>query len=597
MSDESPKEDKNVEREVSNLFNLKKKMISTNDLHHAMKDLKKKYNDDKIVEKIQNVFISRYNNIVKTAKSFADAVKKRYGGNIPYHILLQKSRLHAEKHNIDEDEFAEFQKIYEQNLAGTEQKNEVLIQMSNIMKVLGNVTPEFNSHFEINEDDFHNLQEIIKLCEVSKPLYAQTMLQTLQYEDLALQAINVIINKNIHNPNDHIHPVLAAMFLPKIHMFETFFIYANIANIVKSRYNKEPLTTRPDYELFYNLVTDPNDIVCDYRSPVGDLLNRCNLQNHIWNSIIHLRNGQLFNPAFRDFTNAIDICRLNKYDTTDLVYGKHDGTIIKRIFAAFSFRPTVVVTMPITNVFATNPYAQNNRPTVTSIPMVNIKLHAYTKLNPLDVGYQPVKLSKCLKQPQTFIEKNIMVQYLTDVVYSREVIIFYIDRRANILQYNTPFSLSSLPTAVAGFEKINTYPIDIECKITLNPSIENPVEYCLRSVVVADILNSDNTNKQNMVIGSSTFLCDYKVDSVTGKKGCNGLPTILIGSGNYDIPDQLFHYDPINAIKNGMQAIYDTNSGVGVSTAEAMSRISKQGIIFIYQNFNYKTLENQDIIL
>ena len=74
---------------------------------------------------------------------------------------------------------------------------------------------------------------------------------------------------------------------------------------------------------------------------------------------------------------AVDVCRLNKHDSPDLVYGRHDGTVFKRLINAFSFRPTVVATVPVNAVFANNPYAQNVRPTITNIPMINVRLVSF----------------------------------------------------------------------------------------------------------------------------------------------------------------------------------------------------------------------------
>ena len=121
---------------------------------------------------------------------------------------------------------------------------------------------------------------------------------------------------------------------------------ANLAGLVKNRYNKEKIQSLPDYELFYNLITDPNDIVCSNRSPVMDLLNRCNLQNQLWNSVLNLRNGQYYNNSLNEFVSSVDLCKQNKNDNPDLVYGRHDGTVLKRLISAFSFRPTVVASLP-----------------------------------------------------------------------------------------------------------------------------------------------------------------------------------------------------------------------------------------------------------
>jgi hypothetical protein len=659
-----------VNTEVSHLFNLKNKQQFTN----ALLSLRNKYKDDDLVNKIQDVFTEKHSKIVRGAKKFAEAVRKRYSSSdIPFHLLLAKARAHAHKHHLSESEFAEFQRMYEQELSGTNQRNEVVLPVTNMMKVLGNITSGMDSHFKVDEKDYRYLQEVLKLNEMSRPLHAQAILQSLQYNDLDNVALTGTIAIDKHNPGEHVHPIVAAMFLPKIDIFESHFLYSNISGIVKSRYNQQPLTTRPDYELFYNLVTDPNDIVCDSNTPISDLLNRCNLQNHLWNAVLHLRNGQAYNSSFREFINAIDICRLNKYDNPDLIYGRHDGTVIKRLVSAFSFRPTVITTIPISNVFASNPYAQNVRPTVTSIPMINVRLQQYqyepsslfTGAAPSKMG--PIKLSKCMSQPQTFIEGNILVQRISDVIYSREVLIFYVDRRGNILQYDVPFNLSRLPTAVAGFERINDFEIDLECSMELKND-----KFCLRSVVVAETQQqTDSNDTRKLVVGSSSYIFDYEYIMANGKatsiKSCSTINTTILSNkllteaplvafaasnpgkalvaaigvakgdaskisgvqtaiddimkdvtitsdvkkyfNNFIIPGacgnaiKLVHYNPANALKQKTYVCYDsitnnafnttaTATGLTTTLGETQSKIAKQGVVFIYQNFAYAKNDN-----
>ena len=530
-----------VDKEVANLFSIKDK----SQYNRALMSLRQKYRDDDLVNRIQQVFVMKHRMIVKGAKKFAEAFRKRYGANdIPYHQLLDKARAHAKKHKIGGDAFAEFQRMYEQELAGTSKANEVVMPVTNLMKVLGNISTDIEGSFNIPDEDYHYVNDIMMEWEVSRPLHAQTILQGLQYKDVGQNALIGIINRGTQNPGDHIHPVIAAMFIPKIDLFESHFLQSNIARIVRARCNQESLTTKPDYELFYNMVTDPNDIVCDNRAPMGDLLNRSRLQQHLWNSVLHLRNGQFYNPSFNEFIRSVDNCRLNKFDNPDFTYGRHDGTVIKRLLSAFSFRPTVIATIPITNVFIPNPYGQNIRPTITSIPMINVRLSSpQYQPGPFGMTPQPVttntKLSDCLTQPQTFIEGNTLVSRISQVVYSREVLIFYIDRRAHLLQFGQPFNISRLPSAIAGFEKINTTKIDFECSMKIKSSPQSTEDtFCLRSVVIADVQPSTTTppDQRNVVVGSSAFIFDYPFHPVDkDKKYCKGIGKRVAGAVDGDL--------------------------------------------------------------
>jgi hypothetical protein len=534
-----------VDAEVANLFKLQNKSQFTN----ALLSLRQRYRDEDLVNKIQDVFMQKHSQIVKSAKKFSMAVRNKYASqNVPFHQLLMKARAHAKKHHLSEAEFAEFQRIYEQELAGTG-SNEVVIPMTSIMKVLGNITNGSDSHFNSNEADSRNLQEIIRLNELSRPLHAQVLLQAIQYTMDTKVMQTVAFDSKIQNPGDHVHPVVAALFLPKIKTIDEHFIYSNMSGIVKCRYNQQPLTTRPDYELFYNLVTDPNDVVCDTRTPVADLLHRCNLQNQLWNSVLHLRNGQIYNPSLREFTASVDVCRLNKYDNPDFVYGRHDGTILKRLFSAFSFRPTIVASIPVANLFAYNPYSQNVRPTVTSIPMINVRLSNFVA--PGSKSANDIKTA--LTQSNKFLEGNSIVDRHTQVMYSREVIIFYIDRREHIYNIsNTITNMARLPTSVAGFERINNASLNVDSTLTIPGN--NSTTYTLTSAVVADVQKIENVD---YVVGSDAIIYDaagiswYSPGTVISRKGSDK--------------------NPIRSMVAG----------------EAQKAIAERGIILVYVNKDY----------
>ena len=538
-----------VDQEVANLMSLQNKAQYTS----ALLSLRQRYKDEDLVKKIEDVFAARHSAIVKSAKKFADAVKAKYANqNVPFHQLLMKARAHAKKHRLSEEEFSEFQRIYEQELAGSNSA-EVLIPVTNLMKVLGNVSQGTDNYFNVDSNDMRNLQEILKLHDTTKQLHAQVLLQALQYVDCDPTVLAANFNVQYHNPSDYVHPVIAALFVPKFRTIDEHFLYSNMAGIVKARYNKQALRTKTDYELFYNLVTDPNDVVCDTHSPVADLLNRCNLQTQIWNSVLHLRNGQCFNPSLREFTGAVDVCRLNKFDNPDFVYGRHDGTVLKRLFAAFSFRPTVVTTMPIGQIFSYNPYFQNLRPLVTSIPMINVRLLRTTSGN---IDLQQIVTNG---QSQQFIEGNVLVQRATNVMYSREIVAFFVDRRSQTYTLNsTPFNVVRMPSSVAGFEAVSDSAITVPDNIQL----ADGTQFDIRSAVCVSVKSGLDLNNPtaNYVVASRAF-----INTTKGNVGQNWS-----------------EYQP-NATVRGGDLFYDHANDI----THIKDQLNKYGVVFIYQHIGY----------
>ncbi len=550
----------NIEDEVNKLFKKHGGIFN----QQEFQNLRNKYGNEELVDKIQRAFIEKHNEISKRAKKFATLIREKYSNSqYPFHVLLEKAIKYKNKHNLSDDEFVEFQRIYENELVGLKSP-EVFTPNTNIMKVLGNVNVNLQGFMgKLSDNDYKVLQEILKLHVSSKPLHSQVLLQSMQYQDCGIEALTGGYDRNMHNASNHIHPVIAALFLPKIDLLETHFLHSNISNVVKTRYNNENFSSVADLELFYALTRDPNDIVCDVKSTLSDLHNRALLQNQLWNAVLSLRNGQYYNSSFREFISTVDVCRLNKHDTPDLVYGRYDGTILKRLLAAFSFRPTVVATMPMYQIFSTNPYQQNIKPTVTYVPMINLKLGPSMNNN------QPVELNDALSQQQFFLENGNIVQKHTSLIYSRGVLIFFVDRRANIINtVNTmnPVAILNFPTAVSGFERLNDREVDAKDTIALRDDI-----YKLRSVVLSEV--NTKASESNLIVGSSAVFMIHPDPA----------------RGIY-VP-QYFQYDPYGVvdpqivngvtIKNSPVTQIDGTSTTTEDNFKDMTR--KRGIIFIYQ--------------
>jgi hypothetical protein len=556
-----------IEDEVKKLFRKNNNKISSADFLK----LRQKYDDADLVENIQKAYLEKHAMISKKAKKFAQLIREKYSNeNYPFHILLEKARLFKVKHNLSEEEFAEFQRIYEQELVGLKSPD-VISPYTNLMKVLGSINVDFQGfNTKLDDNQYKVLQEILRLFASSRHLHAQVLLQSMQYRDCDFEALTGTFARDLgHRPGDSIHPVIAAMFLPKISILENHFLYS-----VKARYTAESLSNRPDYELFYALTQDPNDVVCDNRSPMADLLNRAQLQNQLWNCVLNLRNGQYYNSTFREFIGAVDVCRLNKQDNPDLVYGRYDGTILKRLLSAFSFRPTVVSTTPVYQVININPYQQNVGPVVTAVPMINLRLPPSMNED------TPISLSDALEQHQFFLENGTIVPRQTSLIYSRGVLFFFVDRRANILRFNDmqPFNIARLPATVSGFERINDREVNFEDTIKIRGDT-----YQLRSVVLAEV--NRNAAENNIVVGSSAIFM------------------LHANLQNQLFQNEYFQYDPLGVtdaieIDNRIVTRQPVSQLHGPPSSEVSYSFTtmarKRGIIFMYENT--ATLSNNEVM-
>lgn len=535
---------------------------------HDLNVLKNKYGNDELVSKIEKAYFEKFNKISKRARKFAKLIRIKYADKKhPFHFLLEKAYKYKQKYNLTDAEFTEFQRQYETTLIGLKSP-EVLEPNTNISNLLGNVNVNLHTFAsKLNESDYKILQEIIKLHATSRPLHSQVILQSMQYEDCGIEAITGKYDRNIHNVVNHVHPVIAALFLPKIDVVETHFLHSNIANIVKTRYNNEPFTSVADYELYFAIAKDPNDIVCDSRSTINDLYNRAQLQNQLWNAVLALRNGQYYNNSFHQFISSVDVCKVNKYDNPDLIYGRNDGTILKRLLAAFSFRPTLVSTTPFYPSFNTNPYQQNVIPIVTNVPMINLRLPSGTVQTPT------LNLKDAIEQQQVFIENGNIISKNTSLIYSRGILIFFVDRRANTIRVTeniTPYAMTRLPISIGGFERLNDTPVDFNFEIKIRDD-----NYKLRSVVLSEINKMPDKFDKKLIVGSSTAIMIHR-DIAAGSMENE---TFLYDP--YCVTHPSFYNDaiqtnaPIQTIRSGPTLNDDECSFLEISR--------KRGIIFIYQ--------------
>jgi hypothetical protein len=331
----------------------------------------------------------------------------------------------------------------------------------------------------------------------------------------------------------------------------------------------------------YNLITDPNDVVCNEKSAMADMKMRVDVQTNLWNAVMSLRNGNYYDCNHTEFTSSLLSCNLSARDSPDLMYSGEEGLIIKRLFATFSFRPTVVASQPIYPLQISNvPYAMShsNAPMVQSVPMVSMRLPH------MQVNNDKISLADALEQPQFYLENGSLVPKIQQIIYSDEIIVFYVNRRFQILNYGKmlgPARFSSLPASLSNLEKINDRELEFDNVMHIREE-----KFVLRSVVVAE---TKKIQESHLITGCSTLLTRNK----------------LIGDGL--ITDtEYYHYNPRGAnvgvpdVKN--EGKFTRNPPIGV-IAELSSKsddytfrnlASRKGTIFIYQSVSKLDEEDKE---
>jgi hypothetical protein len=136
--------------------------------------------------------------------------------------------------------------------------------------------------------------------------------------------------------------------------------------------------------MLYNLVTDPNDVVCNADSPIKDILNRVILQMTLWKNVNRLRQGGVYDSynsfVAADFMMQIDNCKLSTYDAPDLMMIGDENIIIRRILSSLAYRCATMYSVPTMAPMMNNNIQMNtinmpfNYTQVSKVAMIYIRL-------------------------------------------------------------------------------------------------------------------------------------------------------------------------------------------------------------------------------
>lgn len=493
--------------------------------------LRAKYSDDNIVDSVMEYFTTRRDKISKVAKIFMDAFERKYSNDLASMSLskfMKKTLKYKKKYNLADDELAEVQRLFESRLFNSSPSVSALTTVTypntSLSRAFGYpITESTDAIKPANADEYASIQTILKIHQMYRSIHSYIIIQTMQFQDLQNEATTGQFKSDRHDANRHVHPVLAALFLPKIDLLEERMLYASIAGIVNTRFNRERIVTKPDYELFYSMVVDPTDTVCDPSLPMKDMLNRANVQVQLWNNVYNLRNGKYFEATNMEFIAHMDACKISSIDNPDVIYLSDEGIILRRLFAIFSFRPIVVQTQPVIGVITSNPLnLPVNVSAIKSIPYLSYKLPN------LSLQGQTYHLSDTNNQIQYYMENGSFVPKVTVIRDGRGPVIFYVPRRSMNLPVHvthpqlTGMGISHLQPSVRHYQGINTTPINFDSSMQIIQFDNQPKTYYLRSVVAFD-----TAAPSNIILGHKTFLLQYPRDAAGNIINANPNDTLV----------------------------------------------------------------------
>lgn len=541
----------------------------------------KKMDSDKIEEVVTKLQEAR-ERVRKYARKFIDKIDQHYG----YHdvpSIVKKAIKYAAKHELSS---VEKDAVISMAIKGDVQNTfNPLNQLryTEMSKFMGMEAPS-DQVLNIQAKDHASLAEIVKLFESSRLIHNDIKNQLTLYRDCAIEAVLATYDKNRANISIHIHPVIVALFLPKIEAIERRMLYTNMGRIVIRR--ATPYINRniplwdnvmngemeAEWHLTCDIVNDPNSLAYfSDDTPITNMLKRFKIQIELWKNVLNLRQGRLYSLAGYDADDGITglLRVLSQYDwsyfdSPDMAHFHDEGSVLRKLLAVFSLRPTFaqISTISARTLMGYSNYGALARTTFLNIPIINVRLPSL-----LQPGAGAMSLERALSQSDFFIEHKTLVPKHRSVLHTEDILFFYANRRyqsLNLANLNFRVSYTSVPYQSLNVAQtaINDSPLSFDYNLKIG---ENALE--LRSIVTV----YRPPIAENIVGGSSTIVIP------ASKEGRN--------------VDENFYYNPLIAnYMSEQDGRYESNNPISLivrdgaaANSESVNDLgSKYGTIFMY---------------
>ena len=568
-----------IDKEVNSL--MKKNANKPRSTYSILEELKTKYKDEEIVESVMR----KYNEKMKRIKKLAEKIKERLVAKYPNLSMkeyIEKIADYKRKYNFDDSEMQSIVNLIFLTKSNFSNPEVFDVNYNEMSKALGFVPASYNlgGKLHVKKDEYDQLQMILTIASATKELQEQVTLQSLIYNDCDPVAIQTEgFDKSKINIFSFIHPVVAALFIPKFQLLDQHMLLASIAKIVAYKANGQELQTQPEYELYWDIATDPAETACVSKTkPFSDLVNRCNVQTKLWEAVLNLRQGKYYTNDLSSFIMAIDSCRASVFDAADLAYVKDEGTIMRKLLAAFSIRPTIVITMPVYGITPlTSHISSVHTSQITTLPMITMRI-------PMTLGAKiepgTISLDSALSQEQLYIHHRQLTVKQQQILYSRELLVFYVHRRFqsfNTARLTNPYTISYLPITMGQFERLNDTVITVELDNLTIPKDSvggSSQTFFLQSVVAVE---TENINRK---CDPNEAVCDEDKESNKIIISCSALIRNKKNKVSDGIAGWGYYYNPLALKDSGDKIKPMTNN---IDNSGFLNKVQKTGTLFIYK--------------
>ncbi len=526
----------------------------------------KKMDEDKVESTINKLTDAR-ERVKKYARKFIDKIDQHYGlHDVP--SIIKKAMKYADKHELTP---AERDAVVSMALRGDVGSNFTLLNQlrySEMSKFMG-IQSTAGEVLNLQAKDHKPLNEIVSLFESSRILHTDIKNQLALYRDCAIEAITAEYDKNRANLSVHIHPVVVALFLPKIEALERRMLCTNMGRVVIQR--ATPYTNRhiplwdntimgemeAEWHLTLDIVNDPNSLAYfSDDTPITNMHKRFRIQIELWKNVLNLRQGRLFSLAGYEADDGIpNLLRVlstydwSYFDAPDMYHIQDEGTVLRKLLAVFSLRPTFaqITTLSPRAVLGYSNYNALQRTTFLNIPVVNVRLPTMVQ-NPVNMS-----LERALAQTDFFIEHKTLVPKYRSVMYTQNLLFFYVNRRyqaINVARLDFRVAYTSTPyqswnvgqTAINdtrvdfGYsQKVGDKVLNLRSVVTVyRPPIAENVVGGSSAIIIPDV-NSNRNQNENFYY--NPLLANYMYQD--GNEVRSNRPITLIARNAPSAPDSV----------------------------------------------------------
>ena len=170
--------------------------------------------DHKELDALVTSYRAQLGKVHKVASKFSEKVIQRYN-HLDTPELLKKGIKFAAKHQLTDAEVEAFKRIVLKGDVNSQYLPFQELNYTEMARFLG-----FNSQhgqtITVRPPDHASLNEIARLYELSKQLHAAVRNNYVSYRSCAPDVITASFEKDKHNINLFIHPLLIALFMPKV---------------------------------------------------------------------------------------------------------------------------------------------------------------------------------------------------------------------------------------------------------------------------------------------------------------------------------------------------------------------------------------------